>query len=48
MFGSAILADIAETCNTLAKALYYWEKEFDNSPNETTIVKLVNINFDLN
>jgi serine/threonine-protein kinase mTOR len=48
MFGSSTLADIAETCNTLAKALFYWEKEFDNSPSSQTIAKLVKTNFDLN
>jgi len=35
MFGSKTLADIAVKCNTLAKALYYWEKEFENNPQET-------------
>lgn len=32
MFGSKTLANIAVRCNTLAKALYYWEKEFENNP----------------
>jgi hypothetical protein len=32
MFGSKTLAAIAVRCNTLAKALYYWEKEFENNP----------------
>lgn len=35
MFGSKTLAGIAVRCNTLAKALYYWEKEFENNPKET-------------
>lgn len=47
MFGSATLAKIAKECNTLAKALYYWKKEFDNSPTPETIEKLVQTNYDL-
>ena len=32
MFGSSTLDSIATHCNTLAKALYYTEKEFENNP----------------
>ena len=46
MFGSKTLAEIAKCCNTLAKALYYWEKEFENSPTET-IKLLIETNHDL-
>lgn len=46
MFGSKTLAEIAKRCNTLAKALYYWEKEFENSPTET-IKLLIETNHDL-
>ena len=48
MFGSSTLAKIAKQCNTLAKALYYWEKEFENSPSPETIELLVQTNYDLN
>lgn len=46
MFGSKTLANIAVRCNTLAKALYYWEKEFENNPKET-IKLLIQTNHDL-
>ena len=46
MFGSKTLANIAVSCNTLAKALYYWEKEFENNPKET-IKLLIQTNHDL-
>jgi serine/threonine-protein kinase mTOR len=46
MFGSKTLANIAVHCNTLAKALYYWEKEFENNPQET-IKLLIQTNHDL-
>lgn len=46
MFGSKTLAAIAVRCNTLAKALYYWEKEFENNPQDT-IKLLIQTNHDL-
>lgn len=46
MFGSKTLAGIALKCNTLAKALYYYEKEFENNPQET-IQLLIKTNHDL-
>lgn len=35
LFSSSILARIAEQCNAYAKALYYWELEFENEPKNT-------------
>lgn len=47
LFSSATLAKIAEQCNAYAKALYYWELEFDNDPKGTTEL-LINTNYGLN
>lgn len=35
LFSAKTLAKIAENCNAYAKALYYWEQEFDNNPRDT-------------
>ena len=35
LFSSKTLASIAENCNAYAKALYYWEQEFENGPKDT-------------
>jgi hypothetical protein len=35
LFSAKTLADIAEQCNAYAKALYYWEFEFENDPKTT-------------
>jgi len=40
LFSARTLAQIAEECNAYAKALYYWEQEFDNSPKDT-VEKLI-------
>ena len=44
LFSARTLAQIAEECNAYAKALYYWEQEFDNSPRET-VEKLIQTNY---
>jgi FKBP12-rapamycin complex-associated protein len=41
-----VLAGIAENCNAHAKALYYWEMEFDNNP-RGTIELLIQTNYGL-
>jgi len=46
LFSAKTLATIAENCNAYAKALYYWEQEFDNSPKET-VEKLIQTNYQL-
>lgn len=46
LFSSRTLAKIAENCNAYAKALYYWEQEFDNNPRET-IEQLIQTNYGL-
>jgi len=46
LFSSKTLAEIAEKCDAYAKALYYWEQEFDNSPRET-IELLIQTNYGL-
>lgn len=46
LLSSKTLAGIAENCNAFAKALYYWEKEFVNSPKET-VEKLIQTNYQL-
>ena len=46
LFSSKTLASIAENCNAYAKALYYWEQEFDNSPRDT-VEKLIQTNYQL-
>lgn len=35
VFDEQTLAVIAENCNAYAKALYYWENEFQNDPKST-------------
>ena len=44
LFSAKTLATIAEDCNAYAKALYYWEQEFKNSPNDT-VEKLIQTNY---
>ena len=44
LFSARTLAEIAEDCNAYAKALYYWEQEFDNSPKDT-VEKLIQTNY---
>ena len=46
LFSAKTLAQIAENCNAYAKALYYWEQEFDNSPKDT-IDLLIQTNYGL-
>ena len=46
LFAAKTLAKIAESCNAYAKALYYWEQEFDNNPRET-IEMLIQTNYGL-
>ena len=46
LFSASTLARIAEQCNAYAKALYYWELEFDNDP-RTTIELLIQTNYGL-
>ena len=47
IFESKTLAKIAEKCNAYAKALYYWEQEFEQVPTDT-IEQLIKTNFGLN
>ena len=35
LFSANRLAKIAEECKAYAKALYYWEQEFENNPKDT-------------
>ena len=44
LFSAKTLAIIAEDCNAYAKALYYWEQEFENSPRDT-VEKLIQTNY---
>lgn len=44
LFSAKTLADIAEDCHAYAKALYYWEQEFENSPRDT-VEKLIQTNY---
>lgn len=46
LFSNKTLAKIAEKCNADAKALYYWEQEFDNNPKETIEI-LIHTNYNL-
>jgi serine/threonine-protein kinase mTOR len=46
LFSASTLARIAEQCNAYAKALYYWELEFDNDP-RNTIELLIQTNYGL-
>ena len=46
LFSASTLAKIAEQCNAYAKALYYWELEFDNDP-KGTINLLIQTNYGL-
>lgn len=46
LFSASTLARIAEQCNAYAKALYYWELEFDNDP-RGTINLLIQTNYGL-
>jgi len=46
VFDEQTLAVIAENCNAYAKALYYWENEFQNDP-KSTIEKIITTNYGL-
>lgn len=46
LFSAKTLAKIAENCNAYAKALYYWEQEFDSDP-RGTIQLLIQTNYGL-
>jgi FKBP12-rapamycin complex-associated protein len=46
LFAASTLAKIAEQCNAYAKALYYWELEFENDP-KNTIELLIQTNYGL-
>ena len=46
LFAASTLARIAEQCNAYAKALYYWEMEFENDP-KSTIELLIKTNYGL-
>lgn len=46
LFSASTLAKIAEQCNAYAKALYYWELEFENDPRQT-INLLIQTNYGL-
>lgn len=46
LFSASTLAKIAEKCNAYAKALYYWELEFENDP-KNTIELLISTNYGL-
>lgn len=46
LFSAKTLAKIAEDCNAYAKALYYWEQEFDSNPRDT-IELLIQTNYGL-
>ena len=37
LFAPATLAKLAQRCNAFAKALYYWEIEFENDPKNTIL-----------
>ena len=46
VFDERTLAEIAEQCNAYAKALYYWEMEFQNDA-KSTIEKIITTNYGL-
>lgn len=46
MFDERTLAEIAEQCNAYAKALYYWEMEFQNDA-KSTIEQIITTNYGL-
>ena len=46
LFNASTLANLAEKCNAYAKALYYWEIEFENDP-EATFEVLIQTNYGL-
>lgn len=46
VFDEKTLADIAEHCNAYAKALYYWEIEFQNDA-KSTIEQIITTNYGL-
>ena len=46
VFDERTLAKIAEDCNAYAKALYYWEMEFQNDA-KSSIEKIITTNYGL-
>ena len=46
LFNASTLARLAERCNAFAKALYYWEIEFESDPLQT-IDLLISTNYGL-
>mmetsp|Transcript_20798 Transcript_20798/g.32066 ORF Transcript_20798/g.32066 Transcript_20798/m.32066 type:complete len:115 (+) Transcript_20798:4966-5310(+) len=46
IFDERTLATIAEQCNAYAKALYYWEMEFQNDA-KSTIEQIITTNYGL-
>jgi len=46
VFDERTLAEIAEQCNAYAKALYYWEMEFQNDA-KSTIERIITTNYGL-
>lgn len=44
IFDEHNLAEVAEECNAYAKALYYWEVEFQNDA-KSTIEKIITTNY---
>jgi hypothetical protein len=46
VFDESTLANIAEECNAYAKALYYWEQEFQKNA-DLTIEQIIVTNYGL-